>query len=247
MAYILVILLGTLLIGLSKGGLGGPVPVALVTPLLSQVMPAAQAVGIALPLLMVGDLFALWAYWRRWDTRQIKLLLPMAVIGVVMGTLLLASLAGQDLLLRRILGLFTLLVVIYKVGSERLRKLEYRSRRWHSWLVGWLSGFGSALANVGAPPFTAYMLLQNISPVAFIANTTLLFAIVNALKLPGVLLTGVLDLNQFIGVLWALPLIPPSIWLGRKFVDWVNPQIFEQLMVVLLFAASLALLFSAPR
>ncbi|NWG18028.1 MAG: sulfite exporter TauE/SafE family protein [Chloroflexi bacterium] len=247
MAYILAILSGTLLIGLSKGGLGGPVPVALVTPLLSQVMPAAQAVGIVLPLLMVGDIFALWAYWRQWDTRQIRLLLPMAIIGIIIGTLLLASLADQDLLLRRILGLFTLLVVIYKVGSARLRKLEYRSRRWHGWLVGWLSGFGSALANVGAPPFTAYMLLQNVSPVTFIANTTLLFAIVNALKLPGVLLTGVLDLDQFVGVLWALPLIPPSIWLGRKFVDWVNPQVFEQLMVVLLFAASLALLFSTPR
>lgn len=247
MAFIAAIILAALLIGLSKGGLGGPVPVALVTPLLSLVMPAAQAVGIVLPLLMVGDIFALWVYWRRWDTRQIRLLLPMAVIGVAMGSLLLASLAQQDVLLRRILGAFTLAVVLYKVAGERLRGVQYQPQSWHDWLVGWLSGFGSALANVGAPPFTAYMLLKNVTPVVFIANTTLLFAIVNAIKLPGILLMGVVDVAQIINVLWVLPLIPPGIWLGRKFVDWVDPKVFEQLMIVLLTAASLALLFSAPR
>ncbi|MBI5666516.1 MAG: sulfite exporter TauE/SafE family protein [Chloroflexi bacterium] len=247
MPYAVAILLATLLIGLSKGGLGGPVPVALVTPILVTVMPAGEAVGIVLPLLMVADVFALWVYWKRWDTQQVKLLLPMAVLGVAMGSLLLASLAQHDLLFRRILGAFTLLVILYKIGSERLRTVQYQPQRWHGWLVGWLSGFASALANVGAPPFTAYMLLQNVSPVVFIANTTLLFAIVNALKLPGVLLAGVLDWQHFTGILWALPLIPPSIWFGRKFVGWVNPRVFEQIMIVLLFFASIALLLSQPK
>ncbi len=247
MAFVAAILIATLLIGLSKGGLGGPVPVALVTPILVTVMPAGQAVGIVLPLLMVADAFALWMYWKQWDGRQIRLLLPMAVLGVMAGSLLLATLSQHDLLFRRVLGAFTLLIIAYKIGSGWLRTVQYQPQPWHGWLVGWLSGFASALANVGAPPFTAYMLLQNVSPVVFIANTTLLFAIVNALKLPGVLLTGVLDLHQFAGILWALPLIPPSIWLGRKFVDWVNPKIFEQLMIGLLFIASVALLLSQPK
>lgn len=247
MPYVVAILLATLLIGFSKGGLGGPVPVALVTPILVTVMPAAEAVGIVLPLLMVADAFALWVYWKKWDIREIKLLLPMAVVGVIMGSLLLASLAQHDLLFRRLLGAFTLLVVVYKVTSERLRTVEYQPQRWHGWLVGWLSGFASAVANVGAPPFTAYMLLKEVSPIVFIANTTLLFAIVNALKLPGALLSGVLNLQHFAGILWALLLLPPSIWFGRKFVDWVDPKAFEKLMLVLLFIASIALLLSQPK
>ncbi|MCX9079801.1 MAG: hypothetical protein OIN84_17685, partial [Candidatus Methanoperedens sp.] len=104
-----------------------------------------------------------------------------------------------------------------------------------------------ALANVGAPPFTAYMLLKNVSPVVFIANTTLLFAIVNALKLPGVLLSGVLNVQHFVSIWWTLLLIPPSIWFGRKFVDWIKPKAFEKLMLVLLFIASIALLLSQPK
>jgi hypothetical protein len=77
-------------IGLAKGGLG-PVMGALATPLLSQVMPVSQAVATALPLLMMGDVFALRAYWRDWDMRYIRLLVPAAVLGVLAGTYLLAE------------------------------------------------------------------------------------------------------------------------------------------------------------
>jgi hypothetical protein len=65
------------MIGLSKGGLGGPVLVALVAPVLSQIMPVSQAVGITLPLLLVGDIMALIAYWRAWDMGYIRLMLSL--------------------------------------------------------------------------------------------------------------------------------------------------------------------------
>lgn len=242
----LVIILASLLIGLSKGGLGGPVPVALITPLLSQVMPAGQAVGIALPMLLFADMLALAIYWRQWDNRLIQLMLPVAITGVIAGSALLGVLAQQDLLFRRVLGGFTLLVVVYKIGSGALKTLRYQPRNWHGYLAGWASGFGSALANVGAPPFTAYMLLQRLDPVVFVGTTTLFFAIVNLLKLPGVLLTGTLDLRQFIGVLWALPFIPLGVWLGRRFILWVNPVFFERVMLALLFGMGLFMLFSTP-
>lgn len=249
MNVIVVVAIACLLIGLSKGGLGGPVPVSLVTPLLSQVMPAGQAVGIALPMLIFADLFALRLYWRTWNTHHLKLMLPTAFIGVLIGSLLLVTLAnnGQDIILRRILGIFTLIVAVYKILNDRLSTVHYQPRRWHGYLVGLASGFGSALANVGAPPFTAYMLLQGLSPQIFIGTTTLFFFIVNTIKLPGVLSSSnVLDLNALAGILWALPLIPLGVWLGRRSLDYINPKTFERLMLVMLVIVSLVLLFSAP-
>jgi uncharacterized membrane protein YfcA len=244
MNIIIIIIFASLLIGLSKGGLGGPVPVALVTPLLSQFMPTAVAVGIVLPLLMIGDVCALWIYWRKWEIKYVRQMLPMAVVGVVVGGLLLRALAQQDSTLRRILGIFTLIVVIYKVLNGRLTQLKYQPRTWHGYLVGWLSGFGSALANVGAPPFTAYMLFQNLTPELFIGTTTLFFAIINALKIP--ITASIIHIDQLISVLWAAPLIPLGVWIGRRFVNAVNPKHFEQFMVVLLFGFSLYMLFVTP-
>jgi len=43
------------MIGLAKGGFGGLG--ALLTPLLALVLPVALAVGVLLPMLMVGDVF----------------------------------------------------------------------------------------------------------------------------------------------------------------------------------------------
>lgn len=249
MDFRIVVALACLFIGLSKGGLGGPIPVALLTPLLSQIMPAAQAVGIVLVPLLVGDMIAIWFYWRKWDGARIRLLLPAAVIGIVIGSLLLRYLAdsGQDVVIKLLLGIFTLIIAVYKVASGRLTAIRYESRQWHGSVAGWASGFGSALANVGAPPYTAYMLLQKIEdPVVFLGTTSLFFGIVNAIKLPFVLANkNILDFHLLLSIAWALPLIPVGAYLGRKFVKVVNPKVFEQIMLVLLFVLSIYTLVDA--
>ncbi|MGQ9887724.1 MAG: sulfite exporter TauE/SafE family protein [Aggregatilineales bacterium] len=231
-----------LLIGLSKGGLGGPVPVALTTPLLSAVLPVSQAVSLAVPLLIIADGFALWAYWRDWDMSRIRLMLPPAVLGVALGLFMLASL--PDLWLRRLLGLFTLLFVIYKAGGWRVSGLKYQHHSWHGWLAGGASGFASALANLGAPPFTVYMLLQDVPPAVFVGTTTLFFAIINLLKLPVVVAAGLLNIPLLVSAAWAIPLIPLGVWLGRQFINRVSPKLFENIMLALLLVAAAALLLS---
>lgn len=245
--FIVVVALAALMIGLSKGGLGGPVPISLITPLLTQLLhiPVPQAVSMALPLLLIGDIFAIHAYWQQWDIRYVKLMLPMAVVGVVVGIYLLANLSDE--ILRRLLGIFTLIVIIYKLLSDRIAALTYQPRQWHGHFVGWAAGFGSALANAGAPPFTAYMLLQRVEPVIFLGTTTLFFAIINVLKLPSNYAAGFFDFHLLLSVLWAIPVIPLGVWLGRKSIERFDPTFFEYLMMFFLFIASMLLLFSSPR
>ncbi len=235
----LVIFVAALLVGLVKGGLG-PVPGALLVPLLSTTMPVSEAVGVTLPLLMVGDWFALPIYWRQWDSKALRLMLPAAVLGVATGALLLTTLPDDTL--RHILGGFTLLVVIYKLASDSLRTLHYTPHDWHGWLAGWGSGFGSALANVGAPPITAYLLLQRAKPTVFIATTVLFFFIINLLKLPLFLAANVVKVDQLTGIVWALPLIPLGVWAGKWLLQRIDARKFEWLMVALLAWAGVSLL-----
>ncbi|NLX10741.1 MAG: sulfite exporter TauE/SafE family protein [Chloroflexi bacterium] len=238
----LLILIGiSILIGLSKGGLG-PVVVSTVTPLLSLVMPVPQAVATALPLLLIGDVFALRAYWGQWELHHVRLMLPAAVLGVLAGTFLLTSL--PDDVLRPVLGLFTLLAVGYKLLSKRFAAAHYHARPWHGYLAGAASGLGSALANLGAPPYTAYMLLQDVSPRLFIGTTTLFFAIVNLLKLPGLIAAGLIDLSALRDVILMLPLVLLGVHMGRRFIEWIDPAVFEWGMIALLVAASTLLLLS---
>jgi len=238
-----IVALVALLIGLSKGGMGA-VLVVLATPLLSQVMPVTDAISLTLPLLLIADVFALWMYRRAWDMHYIRLMLPAAVVGVIIGTALLASL--PDLALRRILGFFTLAFVIYKVWIEARLGAAYTSKPWHGVLAGGASGLASALANNGAPPFTAYMLLQNLTPRAFVGTTTLFFAIVNAIKLPGLVATDLFNFENLAAAWWSIPIIPVGVWTGHWIVNRIDKQAFERFILATLVAASLFLLLTTP-
>ncbi|MDX1991668.1 MAG: sulfite exporter TauE/SafE family protein [bacterium] len=239
----LIIIIVGLLIGLSKGGVGGPISVGLALPLLTQTMDAKLAVGLVLPLLIVADMFAMRFYWKQWDEAAIRLLLPMAVVGVVLGIVALNFITGDAL--KRVIGVFSLVVIAYRLLSNRLTQVAYTHRPWHGQFAGWMGGFASTLANVGGPPITAYLLLQEVSPRVFIGTVTLFFTIVNLLKVPGYLLLGrdVFDINAFLSIAWVIPLIPVGVWLGRKIIGWLNPKVFEWVMLAFLLYSGLSLLF----
>lgn len=241
--FALIVASVALMIGLSKGGLGAVIAV-MATPLLQLVMPPKNAISLALPLLIIADAFALRAYWRQWDNRYIRLLIPPAVIGIGIGTLLLANL--PDDALRRLLGVLTLMFVAYRRFGGMITSKGYHPRDWHGTLIGGVSGLGSAVANVGGPPFTAYMLLQNVPPQVFVGTTTLFFALVNLIKLPPLILAGIFNVNDLIRVLWVLPLLPFGVWLGKLLVKRINQAAFERLMLVVLTITGLYLLFSPP-
>src|SRR5690606_5272703 len=159
-----------------------------------------------------------------------------AVVGILIGLFLLVSLPDKDL--RRILGVFTIIAILFKLGSDSLRSIKYEPRGWHGYLAGFTSGLTSALANLGGPPITAYLLLQKLEPTAFVATQTLFFFVVNLLKVPGYLSESIIDIPLLISILWVTPLIPIGVWIGRWAIGKVNRLWFERVMMVLLFWSS---------
>jgi hypothetical protein len=99
--------LAALIIGISKTGFPGIgiVPIAMA----AMVIPAKQSTGIILPMLIVGDLFAVSYYRRNVVWSHLLKLLPCAIVGVVVGFLLLRVTASQQL--RPIIG-GTILVML---------------------------------------------------------------------------------------------------------------------------------------
>lgn len=242
MEQILIFALVGVLVGVSKGGLGGPVPIALTVPILSLIIEPQQAIGLVLPLLIFADMFALYFYWNEWDKRYILLMVIPGLIGVAFGTGVLTDI--DPLTLKRVIGAFTLVALGFKIASDRLTSLQYQPRTWHGWLAGWASGFGSALANVGAPPFTAYMLLQpNMTPRRFVGTSTLFFAIMNITKVPGFVALGILDVSQFLRIMWVLIIIPFVIAYIRTIIKRIDQKTFEWVMMIPLMILSVYLLF----
>ena len=124
------------MIGFAKGGFGGLG--ALLTPILALVLPVASAVGVLLPMLMVGDVFAVYMYWKEWDYSLVKGMLPAGIVGALAGTFLLSSVSPN--VLRITLGIFVLGPVAYKFLSDRIQAIRYEPRPWHAPAAGFLAG-----------------------------------------------------------------------------------------------------------
>lgn len=240
--FIVIVIFTCLIIGFTKGGLSGVSLV--VVPLLSLQMPPKIAVATSLPLLLVGDAFAVWAYWGKWDNQIIRLTLPIGIVGAVLGAYLLVQIPEQAL--RQIIGVLTLLYVAYRFVAYRLQSIEYDPTPPVAYAAGITAGIASSLANAGAPPIAAYLLLKRTTPTIFVAVFALYFAVINVVKLPLFVQADLLSWDAFVSVIWAAPFIPLGVWLGRIFVRWVEPRVFNIAVLVVLFVTGVALLIPTP-
>jgi uncharacterized membrane protein YfcA len=230
-----------LMIGFAKGGFGGLG--ALLTPILALVLPVASAVGVLLPMLMVGDVFAVYMYWKEWDFDLVRRMLPAGIVGALAGTFLLSSVSPDGL--RIILGIFVLISVAYKFLSDRIQAIRYEPRPWHAPAAGLLSGVASGMFNSGGPPFSSYLLLQKLQARPFIATSALFFALLNLIKVPGFLYTGILNIPLLLSLWWVFPFIPIGIWVARITLTRLSPSAFEWIIVVLLIFSSLWLFWQS--
>ncbi|HKH96646.1 MAG TPA: TSUP family transporter, partial [Beijerinckiaceae bacterium] len=77
-----------ILLGLAKGGFAGIGMLSL--PMMALVASPVRAAAILLPILVVQDAVSVWAYRGQWDRRNLAILIPGGVVGVVLGYLLAA-------------------------------------------------------------------------------------------------------------------------------------------------------------
>lgn len=231
-----------LAIGLSKGGLAGTVG-TIATPLMALVLPADQVIGLLLPILIFADIFAIAFHWRRWERKFIVLLLPGAIIGVTIGTYFITNVPSETL--RRALGVIILIFAFYKLFEKQLvSHLPYHPHNWHGVLAGTVAGVSSALAHVGGPPVSIYLLLQNVTPRVFIATNALFFGILNWVKVPYYVYADLFDFDLLWQMAWMLPLVVVGVWVGRWAAYKVNSRTYEKIILVLLIISAFMLIVS---
>jgi uncharacterized membrane protein YfcA len=88
-------------------------------------------------------------------------------------------------------------------------------------------------------------LVQKLRARPFIATTAIYFALLNLIKVPGFLCTGVLNLPLLFSLWWVFPFIPVGIWVARKMLTRVSPSAFEWIIIALLIFSSLSLFWQS--
>lgn len=228
-----------LLLGVSKSGFGAGFG-SLAVPLIALAIPVPQAAAILMPLLLVMDLMGLAAFRKDFDKKLLRFMVPFAMLGIVLGTLLFKLLDAR--VVAGIVGASTLLFLAQRLLFPP-RADSAPPPRWVGALLLTTSGFTSFIAHAGGPPVNAYAIPLKLPPVVFTGTMAFLFFFVNMAKWVPYAWLGLLSWGNLATSIALLPLAPLGVWFGVKIARRISPSLFYRFVLTGMFLTGCKLLW----
>ncbi len=229
-----------LITGISKGGFasgGGNLSV----PAMALLIPAPQAAAISLPILCAIDLAGLRAWWGRWNKREMRVILPGGLLGILVGAFAFGLMT--DRATKLIVGGIALAFLARSLWLGRHGSAPppaaHSAARGGFWSA--LSGFTSTIAHAGGPPLAVYLYPLRLERAQLAATTVVFFGVMNYVKLVPYALLGQLSLQNLLTSLVLLPLAPIGVWIGVWLQRRISDRLFYRTVYILLGTTGLKL------
>ncbi len=231
--------ISALFVGASKGGL--PLVGMLSVPIMALQISPVVAAGLLLPIYIISDMYGLWMYRKSYDLRNIVILVPAAAIGIGIGWAT-ASITNEAVVTIMV-GVIGLAYCIDAVLKAR-RNLPPQSAdvpRGIFW--GAITGFVSFVSHAGAPPYQMYVLPQRLEKMVYAGTSTIVFAIVNLMKLPPYWFLGQVNLSSVETAAKLSPIAIFGAYAGFRLTKILPEKAFYRIVEVALFLVSLKLIY----
>jgi uncharacterized membrane protein YfcA len=220
--------MAALLVGFAKTAIGGLATVSVAV--FAYVMPARQSTAALLLLLLVGDAVAVWHYRRDGDIGLLRHLIPAVLPGLLVGTLVLATVDDDSL--RRVIGgiLLALLVVQIVLRLNRADPGAFPRVGWSRPAaagVGLAAGFTTMVANAAGAVMTVYLVAQGVDKRRFLGTAAWFFLGVNLCKLPFSVGLGLVDPSMLMTAALLTPAVLVGAAIGIVTVRHLGQRSFE--------------------
>jgi len=231
--------LAVIIIGISKAGIKG---IAIITvTLMALAFGAKESTGLIVPLLIVGDIFAVIYYNRHTQWKYIIRFLPWMIFGVLIGVLI-----GKDLdeeTFKYGMAFIILGSVIMMYWWDRKKNKDVPTHWAFAGSVGIMAGITTMIGNLAGAFANIFFLAMRLPKNEFIGTAAWLFFIVNLFKLPfhifvwktvtpdSLLINLKLVLGIFIGV-----------FIGVRLVKLIKDNFYRKMILILTALGALLIL-----
>jgi uncharacterized membrane protein YfcA len=227
-----------ILVGVAKTGVSGLA--IFVVPLIAMVFPAKESVGALLPMLIAGDILAVFYYRQHAQWGQLVKLVPGVAAGMLIGGMLLAHLDNDSM--RIFLGGFVLLLLVLEVTARYLNLSEFKRRRSVAFLIGAMAGFGTTVGNAAGPIMGIYLIMMGLDKKQLMGTGAWFFLIVNTSKLPIFIYHEMIGVDTLQFFAYMLPFVVLGTFVGRKLLTVLSQKVFNYLVLFFAGVSSLLLL-----
>lgn len=232
---------GALIIGLSKTGIGGLGMLAVV--LFANALPARQATGLVLPMLILGDVLAVFFYRQHAHRGHLLRLFPWTAAGVVAGWLVVGRLGDREM--ARLIGLIVaamLGVHLWRQRSVARGEDGLAAGSWLAPVAGLLAGFTTLVANAAGPVMTIYLLAMQLPKLEFLGTGAVFFMLINWFKVPFMVQLDLINPASLRLNLMLAPAVLVGALAGRFIAGRIEQKTFETIATVLAALAAAKLL-----
>ncbi len=221
-------------------GFGGQ---AVAVPLLALVLPLQIVLSAIVVLTFLSAVGHLRRDRSKIDWREIRRLLPYAVIGVLAGLYLLERLDIR--LLTRAFGLFVILYACFALATAS-RPVQIPGRILYpaGAVISMLAGAtGATFGAAAGPLYVIYFNARQLERDAFRVTMTTLLTVQGCLRIGGYARLGFFDETTVILVAAGLPLMLLGSAIGNWLAGRLDQRWFSMGIGVLLLVSGVALLF----
>ncbi len=229
-----------ILVAMAKTGVAGVYNV--VVPLMAIVFGGKASTGVLLPILLMGDIFAVSYYNRSANWKHIARLVPPAFVGVLLGVWV-GGMVSEDIF-RIMLAIVVLLGIGLMVFLEVRKVKEVPEHWWFSVAMGMLAGFTTMVGNVAGPIVAVYMLSMRLPKNTFIGTTAWFFLLINLIKLPFHIFVWETISYSSLGLdLFVFPAIVIGAFLGIRIVKIISEKFYRRFVIIATVASAMLLIF----
>jgi len=238
---IIVVSLAAFILGLSKSGIKG-ISIIIVA-MLVFVFGAKASTGILLPMLIVGDLFAVLYYHRHAEWKFLFKLLPPMAVGVLVGTWV-GEQIPEDIFRKSMAGII-LLSVIMMVWWDKRSSKSVPDNLGFAGTMGFTAGFTTMVGNLAGSFANLYFLAMRLPKNAFIGTTAWLFLIINLFKVPFHIWSWrTITLETATLSFTFIPAIFIGLFTGIRILKHINDKLFRTFILIATAIGAILIFFS---
>ncbi|MEM7382265.1 MAG: sulfite exporter TauE/SafE family protein [Bacteroidota bacterium] len=228
------------ILGISKSGIKG-IAVIIVT-LMALAFGARESTGLIVPMLVVGDLFAVFYYNRHTRWNYILKFLPWMVLGLLIGVLI-----GRDLPEKtfKVCMVVIILTTVLMMAWWDLRKTKTVPTHWaFASFMGLMAGITTMIGNLAGAFSNVYFLAMRLPKNEFIGTAAWLFLIINVLKLPfHFFVWETISVESLWINLKLLPGVILGLLVGVRLVGVIKEGFYRKMILVLTALGAILILF----
>lgn len=231
----------TLLVAYFIRGVSGFGSGLIAIPILALWLPLTFVVPLMLLLDFSASILLSSVNLRQVNWREVRTLIPLSIIGIVLGTYLLTSMPLQPMLI-------TLAIFVAIFGIRSLLNLQGNNTisRWWAIPAGLSGGTIGALFGTGGPPYIIYLGHRISDKTALRATFSGLILVEGTLRISSFAYAGLFsDTRLLWSYLVAMPIVAIGLTLGHRAHIGLTREQMMRLIGILLLGSSVSLLFKA--